>query len=123
MRISGPPGPSWSSPGAGPAPKTARSRTRARTTQGIDFWPKLLPKAVGSDTTGWFKFFPDLQDHLGSELKVRQNPRTSSRSVPWAKIRTSSQFRSSLTKGTSSRSRSLNRSFLAVLYSHIFLTE
>ena len=50
-----------------------------------------------------------------SELKVRQNPRTSSRSVPWAKLRTSSQFRSSLTKGTSSRSRSLSRSFLAVI--------
>ena len=42
---------------------------------------------------------------MSSELKVRQNPRT----------RTSSQFRSSLTKGTSSRSRSLSHSFLAVI--------
>ena len=28
-------------PGAVPAPKTARSRTRARANQGIDFWAKL----------------------------------------------------------------------------------
>ena len=37
-----------------------------------------------------------------------------------AKIRTSSQFRSSLSKRTSSRSRSLSRSFLAVTFVTLF---
>ena len=55
-----------------------------------------------------------------SELKVRQKWRTSSRSVPLAKIRTSSQFRSSLSKRTSSRSRSLIRSFLAATFVTLF---
>ena len=57
---------------------------------------------------------------LTSELKVRQKWRTSSRSVPLAKIRTSSQFRSSLSKRTSSRSRSLIRSFLAATFVTLF---
>ena len=56
--FSGQLGPSGSSPGAVPVPKTARSRTRARTTQGIDFWAKLYyQKLLGMKNWVGLRFF------------------------------------------------------------------